>query len=244
MTKQIPDDSDETYFRSLFEIDDLRIRVGPEPPTESQLRGWERADQRQLRKEERVGERLCEWLFERRLYVLVFFVSVVLMTLFFFAQYQVEVILGAFVVAFLCSLLFIVSGGGDIWAAERAKKDDEKARRHFKKREMRLDKNSESLKSSIKRQIDHGTPVESVLTSIETRDYEVLARAVSTIDSIKDTEKGVLFKNMDTDLIFHVLSRLTEVEQIVILRQIDRSRREDILMRYPLSKRARLISAL
>lgn len=126
------------------------------------------------------------------------------------------------------------------WDERNAKRAERNAERAERKKQIQLNIEVERITNVIQNKIGKNKPLENILPNLRSKDYEALAKTISTIDFIKDTDKGSLFKNMTPDFIFHVLVYFTQTEQVTLLRQIEQKKREDILMRYPLSQRARL----
>ena len=124
---------------------------------------------------------------------------------------------------------------------ERAKRIAERAER---KKQIHLNEDIEKISSAVKKQIDSQKPLENILLNIHIKNPEAVAKAISTIDSLKDTEKGCLFNNMDIDFISHTLHYMKDSEKTAILQQLEPRKREDVLMRFPLHKRSHLRDAL
>ena len=142
------------------------------------------------------------------------------------------------------SLGLLVRGlAEDSLAGVEAKEDEEQARRGRERRQVRLDVKAHRLANTIEKKMGWHTPLESVLQKIRITDHEVLANAVSCLD-LKEEEKGRLFKNANPDLVSTVLGYLPEAEEIAILRHMEPQKRDDVLMRFSLSKRTRLKRAI
>ena len=112
------------------------------------------------------------------------------------------------------------------------------------KKRIQLNKEVERITNVTRKKIKRNTPIENILPIIRIKDYEALAKAISTMDFIKDEDKGCLFIKMDPDFISKVLAYFSEAEEITILRQIERKKREEVLMRCSLYKRNRIESVL
>jgi hypothetical protein len=129
-------------------------------------------------------------------------------------------------------------------AIREARREEKYKERERKNKQIHLNKEVERITNVIKKKIEKNKPIENILPDIRTKDYEALAKTISTIDFIKDTDKGCLFKNMSPDFISKVLVYFSEANEIAILRQIEPEKRKGILFRCSLSKRNRIESIL
>lgn len=128
----------------------------------------------------------------------------------------------------------------DLREAKRDEKYAERAKRVRRKKQTQLNIDVERITSAIKKQLDSQELLENILPNIRTKNYEAISKAVSSMDSLKDTEKGCLFNNMDPDFISHALTYFKDSEKITILQQIEPRKREDVLLRFSLPKRSQL----
>lgn len=130
----------------------------------------------------------------------------------------------------------------DLREAKRDERNAEQAKEDMRKKQTHLDMEVERITNVIRKKVEKNKPLENILPNIRSKDYEALAKAISSTDLIKD--KGCLFKNVNPDFISKVLTYLSEADEINILQQIEPEKRKDILFRCSLSKRNRLESVL
>jgi hypothetical protein len=138
--------------------------------------------------------------------------------------------------------LFYLIETEDLREVRRDEKNKLLAQKESREKQIHLDKNAEEIANIIKEQISSQKPIENILLKINTKryEYEAIAKAISSLNFLKEAERGRLLNNIDTDTISQILNYLSDSEKITILQQIDPRKREDILMRFPLSKRSRL----
>jgi len=134
----------------------------------------------------------------------------------------------------------------DLREARRDERNEERAKRERRKKQIQMNNDIEEIASAVKEQISSQEPIENVLPKINTKgyEYEAIAKAISSADSLKEAEKGRLFNNMEPDFISHILNYFNDSEKITILRYMNPGKREDVLMRFSLSKRSQLSEAL
>ena len=157
--------------------------------------------------------------------------------------------IAVFILAMLLfgGLAFVINyliENADIREAKRDERNAKQAKKEMGKKQIHLDMEVERITNVIRKKVEKNKPLENILPNIRTKDYEALAKAISTIDFIKDTDKGCLFKNMSPDFISKVLANFSEADEITILWQIEPEKRQDVLFRCSLSKRNRLESVL
>ena len=135
---------------------------------------------------------------------------------------------------------------------KREERNAERAKRAGIKKQIQLNKDVEVITSAIKKLVSSQKPIENFLPIINTKgyesvvsvNYEAIAKAILSVDSLKETEKGRLFSNVEPDFISHILNYFNDSEKITILQQIEQGKRDDVLMRFSLSKRSQLREAL
>jgi ribosomal protein L40E len=156
----------------------------------------------------------------------------------------VFLVVGSLLFAGFAYMVNYLIESGDVRAAKRDARIAELDKKDMRKKQIRLGKEAERIAGVIKKKIGRNKPLESILPKMRTRDHEALAQAISAIDFVKGTDKGLLFTRMDSDFISKVLTYCSESDEIVILRQIEPKEREYVLLRCSLSKRQRIESAL
>lgn len=180
----------------------------------------------------------------RRILIVTFLVVICLACVMFRGEIAVIILLALIAFFAVVSLGFIMRGLAEDTVAEvTAKEDEEQARREREKRQVRLDREAQRIADAIKKRVDSHSTLAYILQDIRTRDHEALAKAILRLD-LKAEEKGRLFRNMNPDFVSDVLGYLPEAEQIAMLRKMEGQKRDDILMRFALSKRTRLKGAI
>lgn len=132
----------------------------------------------------------------------------------------------------------------DKWEAYRDERNAKLAKKEMEKKQAHLNMEVERITNVIRKKVEKNKPLENILPNVRAKNYEAVAKAISSIDFIKNIDKGRLFENMNPDLISKFLTYLSETEEITLLRQIEPGKRKDILFRYSLSKRTRIESIL
>lgn len=187
--------------------------------------------------------KFLQWLYQHRLFLSVIFLFVLLLAVFIFRENLFKITIIALVIAGFIAFVSVIESE-DIREAKRAERDAEQAKKDMRKKQTHLDMEVERITNVIRKKVEKNKPLENILPKVLSKDYEALAKTISTIDFIKDTDKGRLFKNMSPDFISKILACFSEADEITILRQIESEKRKDVLMRCSLSKRARLESAM
>lgn len=128
----------------------------------------------------------------------------------------------------------------DARAAKKAEKNEKLAKNQQLKTQIHLNNEVERLTNKIRKKMKQKKPIENILPKIYVKDHEALAKAITNFDSLSDSEKGRLFLRMDTDFISKVLTHFSIPEKVLILKQLDSKKREDVLFRFSLSHRKEL----
>jgi hypothetical protein len=187
--------------------------------------------------------RFFQWLYKYRLFLLAIFFLALLSAIFVEVKESEKV---SITIAVITGILFLSSmvESEDMREEKKTERDSKIAKKEMRNKQKHLNMEIERLKNLISKEVESNKPLENILPAVRPTDYEVLAKTISKIDFIKNTDKGLLFKNMNPEFISKVLAYFSEADEINILREIEPEKRNEVLLRYSLSKRAMLESNL
>ena len=129
-----------------------------------------------------------------------------------------------------------------LWDEGEAEREKINIQRAEIKRQVQLNRDSEKISMSINRQLSSRGPLENILPKISPGKCEAIAKAISSIDSLNEADKVRLFYNLGPDYIATILHYFNDSEIEAILQHMKQEKRADILMRFPLQKRSRIVS--
>lgn len=128
----------------------------------------------------------------------------------------------------------------DIREARRDEKSAKREERAKIRAQAKVRREGARISDLIKGRADSQVAIEDILPSVLTSNHEAVAEAISLTDSMQDTDKSRLFKNLGTDAVSNILNCFTETEQITLLYHMELEQQVDVLIRFPLPRRRRL----
>ncbi len=100
-----------------------------------------------------------------------------------------------------------------------------------------LEDEIQKTKELILEKIKNHIPIENVLPGIHIKDSKVLGNALMHLDCISTPEKSLLFKNLELDVIFHILRYFDDSNVINIVQQLEQKKKNEIIAKFSFTKR-------